>query len=220
MMGKLVMSPLPSEKDNPDNYSSLSLYLERTGKISLIPKAKMLKARNLFVMKGHDADAVAEKLDVGIGVVLNWITMFDWREKRDMILFRQFQILEDMKQDKAQNMDMRHDRIASSLEITIEVMIQKHHDVEDEFNLEPKDLTCLANTLRQMQVIRRTVHDKPISKSQNESKLVIDSGPGLDNLVKMVKGLAHGDNRMIEAPAREITVTVGNDVEFENESRS
>ena len=216
-MGKVTMSPLASEKDNPDNYASLSLYLERTGQISLIPKAKMLKARSLFVMKGHEEQSVADELGLSIGVVFQWVTMFDWREKRDTILFRQFQLLEDLKQNKSANMDMRHDRIASSLEATVESMIHKHHDENDEFILSPKDLTSLATTMKSMQVIRRIVHDKPTSKSEVSAELLIDSGPGLDNLVRMVSGLVSGDRQMIEAPTKQITVTIddSNDTEYE-----
>lgn len=205
------MSPLQSERDNPDNYPSLSHYLERTGRIKLVPKAKMFKARGLYISRGLHQAEVAEILGIDENIVMQWITMFDWEEKRQIILFRQFQKLEDLKKDKASNMDFRHDRIASSLEATVEKMIHQHHDPGDDFELAPKDLTALATTLKAMQVVRRTVHDKPTSKTENRSELMIDSGPGLENMVRMIGNLA-GAPAMIEAPpTRQVTVSFDDD---------
>lgn len=213
------MSPVASERDNPDNYPSLSHYLEKTGKIKLVSKAKMLKARSLFVTQGMSKEEVSEKIGVDINVVLQWITMFDWEEKRQVILFRQFQQLDDLKRTKSASMDVRHDRIASSLEATVESMIHQHHDPNQDFALAPKDLTALATTLKQMQTVRRTVHDKPTGKTESKTELTIDSGPGLDNLVKMVSNLT-GGTAQVEAPkTKKLDIIIhdddGNDREFE-----
>jgi len=222
---KQVVSPLESERDNPDNYPSLSHYLEKTGKIKLIPKTKMLKAKRLFVQHGRTPSEISEELDVDINVVHQWITLFDWTEKRDIILFRQFQNLEDLKRVKSKNIDYRHDRIAGSLETTIETMIHDHHDPGKEFTLAPKDLTALATALRSMQAVRRTVHDKPTSKSENKTEFLIDSGPGLDNLVRMVSNIT-GGKPLLEPPPVQIEnvkdadfelVDDGNDREYEQD---
>lgn len=215
MQRDTIMLPTASERENPDNYPSLSHYLEKTGKIKLIPKVKMLKARRHFVSEGLSEDEVAEKVGVGLNVVLQWVTMFDWEEKRQLILFRQFQKLEDLKKEKSTNMDYRHDRIASALEATVERMIHQHHDPDDDFTLAPKDLTALATTLKAMQHVRRTVHDKPTSKTEKDTTLLIDSGPGLDNMVKMITSLTGQAPQLAPPPTRQIKVIDDNDRDYE-----
>lgn len=214
-----VMMPLESERNNPDNYPSLSTYLERTGKLKLVPKVKMLKARRLYVIEGMTEKVIAEELDVDYVVVLQWVNLYSWTEQRDLILFRQFQGLQDIKKHKEKYLDARHDRIASTLETTIEGMLHRHMDPDDEeFELCPKDLTPLANALKQMQNVRRTVHDKAVTKTESHQEFTFDTGEGLDNLLKMVSNLVGGMPKLDAPKNKQISVTFGddgNDREFE-----
>ncbi len=184
-----VAIPTRQEELRPENAPSLMTYYKRRGKLKETTKAQMFKARHLFITKALNSREVAKRVSIPIQIVEQWIVIFDWQERRDRLLFNSYRKVHTLAKDRAQNIDERHDRIAGTMETLIERLMHDHLDPEVKFALGPKDLNGLARAIRELQGIRRLVHDKPTAKVDINKKLTLDTTDNFNNMAGMVEGL-------------------------------
>lgn len=200
-----------------DEAPSLLAYYKSRGSIRETTRAQMYKARNLYITKGYNETQTAKAVGVPTSVVTRWVVLFDWQEERDAILFKHFRKAHNA-QRRSKNLDERHDRIAGTMEECVERLLHKHLDPKDEFTLGPKDMNGLARAIRELQGVRRIVHDKPTQKVDVNKTLTLDTDGSFKNMSKMVESL-FGDTPRINPPRNhqlEVSFPGGvQDAEFE-----
>lgn len=164
-------------------------YLIKRGKIQQVTQAQMYQARHKYIMEGKDERTIAKEIRLTPDIIRAWAVQFDWKEERNRILFSRFCNLQKLKERKAQGLDERHDRIASSIEDQLEDIINRNANGEVE--LAPKDIGVLARALGQLQTVRRTNHKMNtinVEKNITETR-VLDTGDNFNAMVGMLEGI-------------------------------
>lgn len=136
--------------DNPDDYPSLLAYLEAKGQIKHISQVQMYRAKFLY-MRGYSLEQIANAVHLEPPIIDRWAVLFGWDEERDKRLFEQFRKLNTVSNGYGGDLAQRHERIAASIEQAAERILEKGNG-----QVNPKDLSTIANVLKTTQDIRRT----------------------------------------------------------------
>jgi len=182
---KNLVNPVEDLADAP----SLMSYYKRRGDLKQTTQAQMFKARHLFITKALNSHQVCKELKIPIQLVEQWVVCFDWQERRDRLLFLSYRRVHSLSKDRSKNIDQRHDRIAGTMETLIEQLMHDHMNPETDFALGPKDINGLARAIRELQGIRRLVHDKPTQKVEVNKTLTLDTTDNFNNMGGMIESL-------------------------------
>lgn len=185
-------------------------YLTKRGKITQTTLAQMYKARFMYTSKGYNEKHIAETLGLSVGIINAWIVQFDWKESRNKRLFEKFANLQEIRKRKAAGLDERHDRIAQTLEDTLENILETYSTQGEMVN--PKDLSIMTKTLKDLQEIRRTSHAKDkIEKKETKQTLILETGDNFNKMASMLSGmfgaipqLESEDIKQIEAEIKDV----------------
>jgi len=215
---KNVSIPVASEARRPENAPSLMSYYKVKGQLKETTTAEMYRARHLFITKALNSTEVAKQTKIPVQLIEQWVVLFDWQERRDKLLFQSYRKIHSLAKDKAQHIDARHDRIAGTMETLVERLLHDHMDPETEFSLDVKDIHGLARAMKELQGIRRIVHDKPTQRVEINKTITLDTAGSFENMKGMVESLL-GARPEIEAsptPRLEVSYPGGEDEELED----
>lgn len=201
------MVPLDSEAKRPENYKDLVSYLKGSGRLQQTTSAQLYQARHLYITKGLKEQVIASELDIPAEVVQRWVVLFDWRGRRDEHLFGRFCKAREIMEKRGLSLDERHDRIALTLEETLERMLHKHEDPDDDFMLHPKDLKMLVSALRDSQHVRRVAHGKDVQKVSVDKHITLDASRSMGAMVSMMEDLFGEKPKLTSTPLKQITAT-------------
>lgn len=185
-MTKNIRGPITFTKSK-NGATSLVNYLIQNKMVRLVPLAKLYKARQLYIASGYTESAIAQELDITTDIVRSWVVQFDWKERRNEILYSKFCDLREIQLKKGGKLDERHDRIAASVEDIIEDMITKHARGDGELNA--KDIGALVKAIQSLQTVRRTIHSKPAQKTETVKKIELDTSDNFNNMAMMLSGM-------------------------------
>lgn len=203
-------------KDNLDKYPTLIKYLEATGKIKHTTYATMMKARNLY-FRGVPSERIGVELRIEPSIIDRWALCFSWDEERDRRLFEQFRKVNGVERMYGENLGVRHERIAGSIEQLAERRLQQSANGKDPLSV--KDLKGLADVIKSTQEIRRTVRGEKISNQPATNNTLIVNVPG--NLEKVSNALIDAFDRpkLVQSKTKTIAVgteeAIGHDTEYE-----
>jgi len=197
---RTVIAPVDPEALDPASVPSLQAYFKKQGKLTETNTAQLYKARHLYVTRCVPPSEISKSCGIPFALVERWVIIFDWEERRDKLLYKRYKTIQGLDQaTRSKNMDERHDRIATTLEGTIETVLHKSSDPDDEFELQPKDIVQLARALKDMQGVRRVVHNKPTQKVDVQKKITLDTEGSFNNMRDAIGGLfgAAGDKNSL-----------------------
>ncbi len=163
---QMVILPMDlNAGETPDDFSSLTKYLERTHRIKHLTYAQQMRARHLY-LRGMNASTISEDTGMACSVIERLAVINGWDEERDKRLFHKFRTLNKLADRLAPDVDERHDRIAGTIETVAERLLHAHFDGQP---IGINDLKRLAETLKTTVEIRRVIRHK--------------KGPGSDSTV-------------------------------------
>lgn len=204
---KNVSIPIPSETRKPENAPSLMTYYQRRGSLKETTTAEMYKARHLFITKAFNSKEVAKQTQIPIQVIEQWIVLFDWQERRDKLLFQSYRKIHSLAKDKAGHINARHDRIAGTMETLVERCLHDHMDPAVDFVLAPKDIHTLARAIKELQGVRRIVHDQATQKVEVNKTITLDTTGSFENMRGMVESFLGGKPEIEASPIPRLEVS-------------
>lgn len=210
------ITPVVFDRNDPDNYPTVTAYLQATGRLTQTSNLVKMKARSLFYQY-VDVEAIAVELCVEVGVIDRWSLIFGWEEERDAIVFEQFRKVGGVKELYGSDVGKRHDRIAGSIEQMAERLLNKSRDG----SMNARDLKTLASIIESTQTIRRTsrgISDKVADKTQQPAPVQVNLAFNLDKLAGALEDVIERPV-LVEASTKTMAVGredyIGRDTEFE-----
>jgi hypothetical protein len=211
------MVVLPEAKEDQHIEKSISLldWLKKAGRLKQTTQAQMYKARHQYVTKGEPPQIIADGLRVPVEVIEQWIMLFDWKEMRHKALFEKFVELREIRERRKEQLDDRHDRIALTLEETIESMLHDHNSRDSDFALMPRDISALAKAVSVLQGVRRVAHNKASPVQESRRTIAFESADAFGNMESMIAGFFGATPKAIEGPSKQLDISEAKDAEFE-----
>lgn len=220
---RMIILPMDlNAGERPDDFSSLTKYLERTNRIKHLTYAQQMRARHLY-LRGKNPRIVSEDTGLDCSVIERLVVINGWEEERDKRLFSHFRNINKLADRLAPNVDERHDRIAGTIETVAERILHAHFDGQ---TVGINDLKRLAETLKTTVEIRRTIRGKKgtTNETTHTHRYELPDESQTDRIAAALThalGTARDAEYTVSPVAHRITVgageSIGSDEEYESD---